>query len=215
MQYRDSSDTTTAGQRSPHGAMCPSSPRTGQEWIIFKFVYVVEADVAALARQRADSIEPALQRRVDRLAPPWIETIYLDTDLRRVTREDLLALVDKPYSAADRNLGSRQELLFSRIPQSQMEDICRRASDAADRLIEVSVSYLQRRRAVLDRAERHVEAARTKIERLRAGARRLGEAGLQLDTDKSMLDRELDLARSIGPRLDSMGIVILSGERVP
>jgi hypothetical protein len=60
-----------------------------------------------------------------------------------------------------------------------------------------------------------VEAARTKIERMRTGARRLGEAGLQLDTDESMLDRELEMARSIGPRLDSMGLMILSGERVP
>lgn len=193
----------------------PEFAATGQEWIVFKFVYVVESDVAVLGRQRADAIEPALQRRIDRLAPPWIETIYLDTDLRRVTREELLAVVAKPYSDADRNLGSRQELLFSRIPQSQLEDVCRRASDAADQFLEVSVSYLQRRRAVLDRAERQVEAARTKIERRRAGARRLGEAGLQLDTDELMLDRELDLARSIGPRLDSMGIMILSGERIP
>jgi ATP-dependent helicase HepA len=187
----------------------------GQEWIIFKFVYVIEADVAALREERSDSIDPATQRRIDRLAPPWIETIYLDTDHRRVIRDDLLALVREPYSKADRNLGSRQEVLFSRIPQSQLDDVCRNASGAADGLLEASVSYLQRRRAVLDRAKRQVEAARTKIDRMKAGARRLGERRLQLDLDESVLLRELELAQSIGPRLDTMGIFILSGDQIP
>ncbi len=38
----------------------PEFAALGQEWIIFKFVYVVEADVAERRKQRADSIDMAI-----------------------------------------------------------------------------------------------------------------------------------------------------------
>jgi predicted ATPase len=68
---------------------------------------------------------------------------------------------------------------------------------------------------VLLRAEQKVRLARAKIDRRRAGLARLGEPEAALDDEVADLARQLELARSIRPRLDSLGLIILSGRGIP
>jgi len=192
----------------------PQFAVTGEEWIIFKCVFVIEIDAAARSRDRNDEIDVALQRRLDRLAPPWIETVYLDNDFRHIIRQDLLELAGRQYGGSDRNLGSRPAVLESRIPPRQLGDLARGAAGAGLEILVASIPYQQRRLMALDRADRRVARARTKLERMRAGSRRLGEGLIQLDEDANRLEDEFRLMGLLRPRLDSIGIIILSGEVV-
>ena len=194
----------------------PGLAKTDEEWAVLKLLYVVEADVAGELGRRADKVDSALQRRVDRVAPPWIETRYLDTELRPVDRPDLLAALLKPYDKShDRNLGSRLEALWERIPEDRFADFFQDAITRATEALVSDPEYQDRRSQLLERAEQRAQLAQTKIERRRGALHRLGLAKSSPLEESSHIDRELALARSLRPRLDSVGIFILSGREGP
>jgi ATP-dependent helicase HepA len=194
----------------------PSLATHEAEWLTFKLVYVVEADVAGEQGKRADRADVQLQRRVDHLVPPWVETIYLDTNLRPVNRLDLIAALQKPYDQEnDRNLGSRLEVLWERIPEDRFAQLFRDAVESASGQLVADEAYRGRLQAVLLQAEQKVRLARAKIDRRRVGLARLGQPETALDDEVGHLERELELARSIRPRLDSLGLIVLSGQGIP
>jgi hypothetical protein len=194
----------------------PSLAATATEWLIFKLVYVVEADVAGEEGRRADRVDVQLQRRVDHLVPPWVETLYLDTNLRPVTRPDLLAALLKPYDQEnDRNLGSRLGVLWERIPEDRFDQLFRDAVESASGQLARDEVYKGRLQAVLVQAEQKLRLALPKVDRRRAGLARLGQPETALDDEVGHLEQELELARSIRPRLDSLGLIILSGHGIP
>jgi ATP-dependent helicase HepA len=194
----------------------PSLAASVTEWLIFKLVYVVEADIAGEEAKRADRVDVQLQRRVDHLVPPWVETLYFDTNLRPVKRPDLLAALLKPYDQAnDRNLGSRLAVLWERIPEDRFAQLFRDAVESASSQLVQDETYKGHLQAVLVQAEQRVRLARAKVDRRRAGLTRLGQSEAALDDEASHLEQELELARSIRPRLDSLGLIILSGQGIP
>jgi hypothetical protein len=148
---------------------------------------------------------------VDRLAPPWVEVLYLDNDFRRIKRPDLLTVLAKPYTAADTNLGSRPEVLQRILPPDRYEGLVRGAAAAAEEMLLASVAYQQRRLSALDRADRDIATARSKLERMQTGSRLLGEAHVGLEEDVRRLDEERQLLERLQPRLESMGMIILAG----
>ena len=192
----------------------PQFADTGEEWIIFKCVYVVEVDAAASQRDRADQIDPAMQeRRLDRLAPPGRD------DLPRQRLSPCYSprpprTGEEADSGSDTNLGSRPEVLQTKIPPERFADLVTGAAAASEKILLANITYQQHRLSALGRADRDVAAARTKLDRMRAGSRRLGEEMYQLDEDAALLEEELGLLATLTPRLDSIGLMFLAGERL-
>jgi ATP-dependent helicase HepA len=207
-------------------------PAEGAEWTGFRFNYVVSADLQFVRRVLKSfgltkSALRSLSRRADELFPPLIEVVYLDTDLRPVADERLLAILGRPYlqrskGGTDYNLANdRLDVLAEVVDPGRWQELCVKAREAAGtELLGRGTPPLAERCASLARAaERELEA---RFEQLRLRARAGGEEAATEDAPGSTLDLEKSLnhalvqgVRSPSLRLDSVGFLVIAGRAPP
>jgi ATP-dependent helicase HepA len=194
----------------------------GAEWIGFRFNYVVSADTREARRTLKEQGLPpsagrSLERRADAFLPPFVETVFLDTDCRPATDANLLAVLNRPYLASnkggsDYNLANeRLEALDTLIPPSRWADICTRAREAsALEVLKRGTPALQERCEAFAHQADHTLAARLTQLRLRSST----ESAQELIAEEAVGAALVRGIRSPLLRLDSVGFIAVSGRRL-
>jgi len=197
----------------------PKSTRT--PLLFFRFDFVIEAD---LGRVRADfgdrnSLE-SLRRRADEAFPVEYRTVWLNGDLEPVRHPRLLAVIERPYQQRPRPDGSkdvnvrmeRWDQVDALVSTSDWNDRCRRARDAADRLIRSDPGFRER---CAQAAKRTLVLALDVNESLKSRIARL--SGSVRDAEQRMATFEVHVAEALAAgiespsvRVDSAGAVVLA-----
>lgn len=197
----------------------------GTEWVGFRFDYVIETDLTAVDEvfqsygwQRATRL--ALQRRMDAIFPPVVETIFLDTRMNGVNEPYLLEILQRPYSKKrkpthDHSLSKgKLQVLDEFVSRDDWANLCRTSC-------EQSALLLRQRPDFYDRCQHHAAQAEQQLgDRLEQLQLRL-ERQLQTGGDTS-LAQEVEIERALKQilvdgirqphiRLDSVGFYIVSG----
>jgi ATP-dependent helicase HepA len=202
------------------------------ELIAYRFDYAVEAQPLSdevtheLRRKVSDRESVAdtatLMHRADGLFPPLIVTVWVDERGGQLTDSHLLEVLQEPYrKPQDKPAGgdyalnrSRIEAAYKYIPATQWSQRWHEAETSAGRLVQ-SLPEVQDAIVVGLRHAKADSLKRVKQLRLRA-ARAAG-------SERAALEREVAFEEAAGqaliaaieaptPRLDSTGIVIVSGE---
>lgn len=195
----------------------------GGIWLGFKLCYVVELDAAAIREQLggrlAPELEPNLRRRADALLPPWIEVLYLDTDLCEVEDPELLNLLGQPYEphgrrvdeARDFNLGSRRDWLLDAVGQKELADLTRQVRARSEELLRASAHFVEQTSAAARLAVDEMTGRNWRLANRRAATQREGGRVEQA------LERETAINRAIGEvvgqptvRLDAIGLFVIA-----
>jgi ATP-dependent helicase HepA len=186
--------------------------------LFFRFDFVVEADPepARDALSGDDHRPEALQQRLNEYFPPAFETVFVDRDGNPVTQDGLLKLLRtepqrKSKGGNDRNVkGERLPVLDDFVPPDEWADCCQTARDAAATALREHADLKSRSQE----AARRVDAdAADRLRRVRA--RRNGEAGDAADRQERIHDALRAGVEHPNVSLDSVGVVILSGDSIP
>ncbi len=198
----------------------------GMEWFGFRCNYVVEANLNTAKQVLKEnnlgtSKYKILQRRVDALFPPIIETIFIDgrhQPISIVEDEKLLNILQRPYNNKsshpyrDYNLAKEDvEIIDDFVDASQWQKFCYQARDTSSELLASRPDFI-------DLCKRYAKAAEKKLgnreEQLRlrlnrqSGDRILAE---ELEIESAVSAAILEGIRQPLLRLDSVGFIIVSG----
>ncbi|MEI7909634.1 MAG: protein DpdE [Verrucomicrobiota bacterium] len=180
--------------------------------MFFRLDFIIEADVAD------EGYSPVLNRLADAAFPPIIETIWIDQDLQSADEECLFELARpyrKPY---DTNLtANRWTEAIARTGCGQWTDLCDSVRSAGERLL---VEKYDLQSLAKSKADTLTTARALAKEQLISRMEAIPE---KLASERAALEQEIQLARSLTRtlvsgilypliRLDSVGVVILSGQ---
>ncbi len=198
------------------------NPAEGAEWLGFRLVYIIEANMGPLLKQlRKKEMKGydmrAVRRRADAFFPPIMKTIYMDTDGRVVSDRELLNILERPFKKKE-NMGSDYNLTKERISiidqlidRTVWPDICKQVREQSEKALIESADF-QKTCMVL--AERARKSMAERLEKLKL---RLEREGSGLAVAKS-LEAEAIIAKALveGIRnplilLDSVGFMVVSG----
>lgn len=191
--------------------------------LFLRFNFVIEADLGALPAGLVRYLSmSSLRRRVDQAFPLQYRTVWLNGDLEVVQNPRALEILQRPYrkerqqdGSCDLNLKQERWVAVDRfVPIPDWEDLCRRARQAAERVLtnDASLVDLCRRHAAatLDAAMHVDEALKSRIARL-SGATRAAEeqaAALELEVGRGLVK---GIERP-SFRVDSAGAVFLASQ---
>jgi ATP-dependent helicase HepA len=186
--------------------------------LFFRFDFVVEADPqpAREALADRDGRPEALQRRLNGYFPPAFETVFVDRDGNPVTQPGLLKLLEaepqrKQKGGPDRNVkGDRLPLLDDFIDPDAWAEHCQTARDAAARALREHADLQTRCEDAVQRIRRDAEAT---LDRIRARADDV--SGDEAERQQRLHDALAAGINAPHVRLDSVGVVILSGRPLP
>ncbi len=198
----------------------------GKEWYGFRFNYVVQANIDKYKKDTKDSKNSKfLQRRVDGLFPPIVQSIFIDArcnPMRAVTNEALLNILQLPYkhkggNNRDYNLAkSRLSLIDDFIQPSKWQENCDRAGKMSLKLLTQQPDF----RELCDKSTIYAEQKLDRrLDQLRLRLNRLQKQGQQVN---SLLEQELNNEAELNKviiegirnpsiKLDSVGFIIVSG----
>lgn len=202
--------------------------RESQPWAVagqddqlfFRFDFVVEADPEPVREVLSESTDraEALQHRLYDYLPPSFETVFVNREGEPVTQDGLLKLLEaepqrKSKGGPDRNVkGERLPVLDEFIPPTDWARRCQQARNAAASALREYGDLQARSEAAQEQVAADAEAARRRI-RARAGTSETAEQDIERQ------DRLHDALRAgvqdPTVRLDSVGVVILSGDPLP
>jgi ATP-dependent helicase HepA len=197
----------------------------GMEWFGFRCNYVVEANLNIAKQVLRDyklgnSQDKILQRRVDALFPPIIETIFIDgryEPICVVEDEGLLNILQRPYTKnsnqyRDYNLAKGDlAIIDDFVDVSLWQKFCYQARNT-------SLELLSNRPNFIDLCQRYAKVAEKKL------GNRVEQLRLRLNrqTWDHALAEELKIERALSAailegiqkpqiKLDSVGFIIVSG----
>jgi ATP-dependent helicase HepA len=190
----------------------------------FRFDFVIEADLKAF-----DSIsksmtlaKPALRRRADAAFPVVYRTLWLTSDLVQVQESEVLTILARPYTkfpvadgGYDLNLRlERWHYADALLSLGDWSELCTRARQAAEKMIrkaaEFQLTCEQYASRVHEASATIANALSSRIARLSGAARKAEEQTAEVESN---LAKALVAAiKNPVVRVDSAGVVILSGE---
>jgi len=179
--------------------------RTSRQWnllgqedaLYFRFEFVVEANTEALTQADDAAAQAALQRRADGAFAPQFVTVCTDARGQVVDNEGVRSLLEaeperQQDGGADTNIkGDRLPVLDDFVPPKRWATRCNDARDAA----------------------------RTALLRMPAVRERKQQALAQIAADRTLSPEHADPLRASienpAVRLDSVGVIVLSGDPIP
>ncbi|MEH2071813.1 MAG: protein DpdE [Nostoc sp.] len=200
--------------------------KEGKEWFGFQYNYIVETNLK-IAKQvfidyKLDNSQfKILQRRVDALFPPIIETIYIDgrnESISAVEDKILLNILQRPYKdknnyqQRDYNLAKeRLEIIDNFVDPNKWQNFCYQVRNA-------SLALLTNRPDLIELCEKCAKVAEKKlgnrVEQLRlllnqqSWDQTLAE---ELKIETTLSAAILEGIRQPQVKLDSVGFIIVSG----
>ncbi len=200
--------------------------KEGKEWFGFQYNYIVEANLKigkqVLIENKLDNSQfKILQRRVDALFPPIMETIYLDgrqEPISVVEDQVLLNILQRPYKDKNNNQGrdynlakERLEIIDNFVEPSKWQNYCYQVRNAF-------LALLSNRPDFLELCEKRGFVAEKKlgnrVEQLRLLLnQQTGDQALaqELKIETALSAAILEGIRQPQIKLDSVGFIIVSG----
>ncbi|MCY6493400.1 protein DpdE [Leptolyngbya sp. GGD] len=201
------------------------SPVEGAEWVGFRFDYVIETNLSLVDEvfqrygwERANRL--ALRRRMDAIFPPMVETIFLDVRMNSVNDQNLLEILQRPYSKKrrpthDYSLSKgRLHILDEFVSRDDWANLCREARKQSATLLRQHPDFYDRCQHYAAQAERQLG---DRLDQLQLRLERQSQIGNNLS-----LAQEVEIERALKQilvdgiqqphiRLDSVGFYIVSG----
>ncbi|MDF5734273.1 MULTISPECIES: protein DpdE [unclassified Nostoc] len=196
------------------------------EWFGFQFNYVVETNLK-IAKQvlidyKLDNSQfKILQRRVDALFPPIIETIYVDgrnEQIRVVEDKALLSILQRPYKDKNNNQGRDYNLAKERlgiiddfVDPSKWQNFCYQVRNTSSELLSNRPDFIHLCQSSAQVAEKKLD---NRVEQLRL---RLNQQSWdqtlaeELKIESALNAAILEGIRQPLLRLDSVGFIVVSG----
>lgn len=195
----------------------------GEEWYGFRFNYVIETNLTNYTENFTKY--KILQRRVDGLFPPIVESVFVDAryePMCAVEDETLLNILQRPYKGKggkcrDYNLAkSRLSLLDNFIESSNWQEFCYQARCTSLELLSQRPEFIALCENSATRAEQKLGK---RLDQLRLRLNRLtNQERISNTVLKQELNNETELDQVIikgirhpAIRLDSVGFIIVSG----
>ncbi|WP_335337731.1 hypothetical protein [Nostoc piscinale] len=195
----------------------------GEEWYGFRFNYVIETNLTNYKETTTKS--KILQRRVDGLFPPIVESVFIDAryePMCAVEDETLLNILKRSYKGKgskcrDYNLAkSRLSILDNFIDSSNWPEFCYQARSKSLELLSQRPEFIA---LCEDSATRAEQKLGKRLDQLRLRLNRLIN---QEHISNKVLEQELNNETTLNQliiegirhpsiRLDSVGFIIVSG----
>lgn len=194
----------------------------GEEWYGFRFNYVIETN---LTNYKNTTKDKTLQRRVDGLFPPIVESIFIDARYQpmcAVEDETLLNILQRPYKpqggkCRDYNLAkNRLSILDNFIESSRWQEFCYQARDTSLELLSQRHEFISLCENSAIRAEqklgKRLDQLRLRLNRL-TNQERISNTVLEqeLNNETALSQVIIEGIRHPSIRLDSVGFIIVSG----
>ncbi|MEH2065455.1 MAG: protein DpdE [Nostoc sp.] len=200
--------------------------KEGKEWFGFQCNYVVEANLRIVKQVLIDnkldnSQFKNLQRRVDALFPPIIETIYVDgrNELISVVEDKaLLSILQRPYKDKNNNQGrdynlakERLEIIDDFVDPSKWQNFCYQVRNTSSELLANRPDFIDLCQSCANVAQKKLG---NRVEQLRL---RLNQQSWdQTLAEELRIETALNAAILEGIRqpllrLDSVGFIVVSG----
>lgn len=188
---------------------------------IFRFDFVIEADIHAFNPDLVAISETALRRRADDAFPPSYRTVWLTSDLEEVKDPKLLDVLSQPYSKWPRTDGGRDlnlrserwERAVPRLPIGDWSELCTKARKSAEEKLRDGVelrSNCERYAArVRYSAVNIANAFSSRIARLSGPVRRAEEQMARMEA--TLVEGLITGIQNPAMRVDSAGIIVISG----
>jgi ATP-dependent helicase HepA len=194
----------------------------GQEtiWTGFRLCYVVQADIQPFKKILFENENLlGLQRRADGFLLPWTETLYIDSQLEKVSDPEILSLLEHPYnnkvsmeSTQDFNLGSRLKAFHNVIEPDTFTSVCRQVRDISERSLRESPVFQERLTSAITATRTEIEHHNESLkQRQEAQQRELGRNVLNINHDLSLNDMLLQSIEKPLVRLDAIGFFVIAG----
>ncbi len=194
----------------------------GEEWYGFRLNYVIETN---LTNYKNTTKDKTLQRRVDGLFPPIVESVFIDAryePMCAVEDETLLTILQRPYKpqggkCRDYNLAkSRLSILDNFIESSRWQEFCYHARDTSLELLSQRPEFISLCENSAIRAEqklgKRLDQLRLRLNRL-TNQERIYNTVLEqeLNNETALNQVIIEGIRHPSIRLDSVGFIIVSG----
>ncbi|MEH2218232.1 MAG: protein DpdE [Nostoc sp.] len=194
----------------------------GEEWYGFRFNYVIETN---LTSYKTTTEYKTLQRRVDGLFAPIVESVFIDAryePMCAVEDETLLNILQRPYKGQggkcrDYNLAkSRLSILDNFIESSSWQEFCHQARDTSLELLSQRPEFISLCENSAIRAEQKLgktlDQLRLRLNRL-TNQERIYNTVLEqeLNNETALSQVIIEGIRHPSIRLDSVGFIIVSG----
>lgn len=195
----------------------------GEEWYGFRFNYVIETNLTNYKETNTKS--KILQRRVDGLFPPIVESVFIDAryePMCAVEDETLLNILKRPYKGKgskcrDYNLAkSRLSILDNFIEPSRWQEFCHQARRTSLELLSQRPEFISLCENSAIRAEqklgKRLDQLRLRLNRL-TNQERISHTVLEqeLNNETALSQVIIEGIRHPSIRLDSVGFIIVSG----
>ncbi len=196
----------------------------GEEWYGFRFNYVIETNLINSTGNTTK--DKTLQRRVDGLFPPIVESVFIDAryePMCAVEDETLLNILQRPYkgqggNCRDYNLAkSRLYILDNFIESSRWQDVCYQARDTSLELLSQHPEFISLCENSAIRAEqklgKRLDQLRLRLNRLTKQERIYNTVLEQELNNETALNKVIiEGIRHPSIRLNSVGFIIVSGQ---
>jgi ATP-dependent helicase HepA len=193
-----------------------TEPSIGETtYIAFKLCYQIEGN---LPSDLSSSEQLALRAKVDGYLPPWMQTIFIGSDLKPISDAATLQILSRPYdnkangtSVNDINLGSRPALLQRVIDAEVFNKLCRVVRTESEDWLRQHQDFLEKVSSALTRGTFDLDRRNSRLlmRQLILRSEMTGDLSLQRDIElNSMLMRGLSTPKI---RLDSIGVIVVSG----
>ncbi|OYD89900.1 helicase [Nostoc sp. 'Peltigera membranacea cyanobiont' 213] len=194
----------------------------GEEWYGFRFNYVIETN---LTNYKNTTKDKTLQRRVDGLFLPIVESVFIDARYEQmcaIEDETLLNILQRPYNGKggkyrDYNLAkSRLSILDNFIESSRWQEFCYHARDTSLELLSQRPEFISLCENSAIRAEqklgKRLDQLRLRLNRL-TNQERIYNTVLEqeLNNETALNQVIIEGIRHPSIRLDSVGFIIVSG----
>ncbi|MDZ8055480.1 MAG: protein DpdE [Aulosira sp. ZfuVER01] len=196
----------------------------GEEWYGFRFNYIIETNLTNYQGNNPKS--KILQRLVDGLFPPIVESVFIDArnePMCAVEDETLLNILHRPYKGKggkfrDYNLAkSRLSILDNFIESSNWSEFCYQAHRTSLELLSQRPEFIGLCENSATRAEqklgKRLDQLRLRFNRL-TNQERFSAPVLEqeLNNETALNQVIIDGIRNPTIRLDSVGFIIVSGQ---
>lgn len=189
-------------------------------WMGFKLCYVLQPDLETVEKYctEKDISCPGIKRRLYSYLPPREFTVCIDSDGNQLVDEGLIGLLSKPYnqSNGDRNLSRSDRLciLLDLIPFKDFRESCLSVRSQSDKLVSTSDDYNNHisnafKQVEVDLANKNADLNR-KIVIYSAEGRGCTDLYQEVEINQ-LIENSI---KNPHLKLDSMGFIILSNERI-
>lgn len=187
------------------------------DWLGFRLDYLIETDVSKVKKiiQQLSlnfTNDKLLRRRGDVFFPPMLKTIYLNLELQIVEDEELIKILQRPYSRSqDYNLAKERAPIINHfIAESNWESLCHQAQETAENLLRESSTFVALCEASTAQAKQKLEINLHQL-KLRLKSNNQKELFREVQLENAITKGLLEGIQH--PRLvpNSVGFMIVSG----